>query len=141
MLTDRLGHALELTDLLAAGIDEESLGLHNGAAPSNTIALQFWCIVGARESYGRAIERGEWAGFACSLNEPGSARAVRDALSSSGARVRELCGALEQPLDAARESLIFDLLEHEVQHHGQLVRYFYANGLQFPDRFAARYAL
>jgi len=32
---------------------------------------------------------------------------------------------------------VIDLLEHEVQHHGQLIRYFYANRLPF----AARYAL
>ena len=141
MLTDRLGRAIELTDLLAADLDDGALGLRNGAAPSNTLGLQFWCVVGARESYGRAIERGEWAGFECSLREPGSAPSVRDALASSGARVRGLCGSLERPLDAARESLVFDLLEHEVQHHGQLVRYFYANRLAFPDRFAGRYSL
>ena len=141
MLTDRLGRAIELTDLLAAHIDDSALGMHNGAAPSNTIGLQFWCVVGARESYGRAIERGEWVGFDCSLREPGSAHAVTNALAASGARVREVCSSLEETIDPARESLMFDLLEHEVQHHGQLVRYFYANGLQFPDRFADRYAL
>ena len=141
MLTDRLSRAIELTDLLAAGLDDGALGLRNGAAPSNTVGLQFWCVVGARESYGRAIECGQWAGFECSLREPGSVLSVRDALASSGARVRAVCAALEQPFDAARESLLFDLLEHEVQHHGQLVRYFYANGLAFPERFAGRYAL
>jgi hypothetical protein len=52
-----------------------------------------------------------------------------------------LCASLERPLDMRREALVFDLLEHEVQHHGQFVRYFYANGLAFPDRFASRYAL
>jgi hypothetical protein len=141
VLTDRLSRAIELTDLLAADLDDGALALHNGAAPSNTLGLQFWCVVGARESYSRAIERGEWAGFDCSLREPGSAVSVRDALASSGSRVRTLCASLERPLDTARESLVFDVLEHEVQHHGQLVRYFYANGLAFPDRFAGRYAL
>jgi hypothetical protein len=141
VLTDRLARAVELTDLLAADLDDGALVLHNGAAPSNTVGLQFWCVVGARESYGRAIERGEWAGFECSLRDPGVAESVRDALASAGSRVRALCASLERPLDPARESLVFDLLEHEVQHHGQLVRYFYANGLAFPERFADRYAL
>jgi hypothetical protein len=141
VLTDRLFSALELTDLLAAGLDDGGLGLRNGAAPSNTVGLQFWCVVGARESYGRAVERGGWAGFECSLREPGSAVSVREALASSAARVRDVCASLERPLDGGRESLLFDLLEHEVQHHGQLLRYFYANGLAFPERFAGRYAL
>jgi hypothetical protein len=141
VLTERLTRAIELTDLLAAGLTDEALASRNGDAPSNTVGLQFWCVVGARESYRRAIERGAWDGFSCSLQDPGSAFSVREALSESGALVRRVCGSLGDSPGSARESLAFDLLEHEVQHHGQLIRYFYANGLRFPPPFASRYAL
>jgi hypothetical protein len=36
---------------------------------------------------------------------------------------------------------VLDLLEHEAQHHGQLIRYLYALKLAIPDSWKARYAL
>ncbi|MBK8233243.1 MAG: hypothetical protein IPK72_22375 [Candidatus Eisenbacteria bacterium] len=41
---------------------------------------------------------------------------------------------------AARE-LALDLLEHEVQHHGQLIRFVYGNGLTFPESWKVRYTV
>ena len=139
-LVHRLQRALDLTDSLAAALGDESLALHNGDAPSNTIGSQFWCLIGARESYARGITEGEWKGFACSLSGEDAHRAgpVCTALGAAHAKVIE---SVERELDPARSALVFDLLEHEVQHHGQLIRYFYANGITFPEAFARRYAL
>jgi uncharacterized damage-inducible protein DinB len=33
------------------------------------------------------------------------------------------------------------LLEHEVQHHGQLIRYLYGLGIERPESWKQRYAL
>ncbi len=136
----RLVAAFELTDELAASLEAPGLNARNGAARSNTIGSQLWCVVGARESYARAIESGTWVGFSCSLEEPHSPDAVRASLA--GAQ-RVLLEAVEGPeqLTEAQESFLLDLLEHEVQHHGQLIRYFYANDLPFPTAFGRRYAL
>lgn len=38
-------------------------------------------------------------------------------------------------------NILITLLEHEAQHHGQLIRYFYANGISLSPEFAKRYAL
>ncbi|WP_246939451.1 hypothetical protein [Bacillus pinisoli] len=38
-------------------------------------------------------------------------------------------------------NLLIDLLEHEVQHHGQLIRYAYANKLEFPKSWGIRYTV
>jgi hypothetical protein len=38
-------------------------------------------------------------------------------------------------------ALAFDLLEHEVQHHGQLIRYVYGNSLSFPESWHTRYTV
>lgn len=37
--------------------------------------------------------------------------------------------------------LAFDLLEHEVQHHGQLIRFIYGNALTFPDSWNQHYTV
>ena len=37
--------------------------------------------------------------------------------------------------------LAFDLLEHEIQHHGQLIRFVYGNRLSFPDSWSKRYTV
>ena len=141
VLLSRTARTLDLTNALAAGLSAEALESRNGKARSNTIGGQFWCVVGARESYARALEAGEWRGFSCSLGDTGSPDAVQAALASSRDAVLNTLRALGQPLDDARETILLDLIEHEAQHHGQLIRYFYANEIPFPPAFAARYAL
>ena len=36
---------------------------------------------------------------------------------------------------------LFALLEHEVQHHGQLIRYCYGNKIAFPQSWHDRYTV
>ena len=144
ILQDRLSKAMALTDALASEVTAESLALHNATGRSNTIGEQFWCLVGARESYARAFEHGVWGGFSCSLNADGvhDPEAVRSALESTNTLVQAKIRSIpEANVDERRISILFDLEQHEVQHHGQLIRYFYANGLPFPADFAKRYSL
>jgi hypothetical protein len=63
---------------------------------------------------------------------------VLAALESSAAHLRALDAS---QWDGARTDLAFLLLEHEVQHHGQLIRYVYANGLTFPGSWNERYTV
>jgi hypothetical protein len=141
VLSTRILAALDLTNSLADGLSSEALQSHNGTARSNTIGSQFWCIVGARESYARAWDAGAWQGFSCSLRDAGSPVAVQAALVASTEQIAGRIRTPQQPLSDARDAILIDLLEHEAQHHGQLIRYFYANGLPFPPHFAHRYAL
>jgi hypothetical protein len=126
-------------DLLEA-IDESALASRLAGLPSNTIGAQLWCVVGARESYSRAIVAGEWAGFTCSLDEPGDLAKVTEALDRSAAAVSDALRSHERSTKA-RDRLMLDLLEHEAQHHGQLIRYLYALRLPVPASWKARYAL
>lgn len=141
ILKDRLSRSLLLTDALANAVDDTLLACHLGDAPSNSIGDQFWCIVGARESYARAIAASGWQGFSCSLGtaESEQASAVRAALERSRGTVLDTVSQSDMTDD--RVALILTLLEHEAQHHGQLIRYFYANGIAFPAEFARWYAL
>lgn len=126
-------------DLLHA-LSSEALG---SALParSNTVGEQLWCVVGARESYTRGIAAGSWQGFACSLGpgnleQPGS---VLDALRESALAFAEAADGLEWT--EARAGLLLDLLEHENQHQGQLIRYLYALDIAFPESWKQRWAL
>jgi hypothetical protein len=131
---------MDLTDGLAQGLSPDDLVKTNGDAPSNTIGEQFWCVIGARESYAKAFAAGSWQGFACSLADATSLSNVRDALASSRRVVVDSMEGSTTSSDAHHE-LLFALLEHETQHHGQLIRFFYANAIPFPAAFAHRYAL
>ena len=135
---ERLGLAFRLTADLVRHLDESALVLDIPALPSNSIANQLWCVVGARESYLRAVEAGAWAGFACSLKTPSVKRSALDALDATE---RKLADIDVTSLDSVKLDLLFVLLEHEVMHHGQLIRYVYANELGFPSSWHERYTV
>ena len=50
-------------------------------------------------------------------------------------------GLLEFSKTDSQLEFTFGLLEHEVQHHGQLIRFVYGNGLSFPDSWNKRYTV
>jgi len=138
MLKSRLERAFALTADLVEHLDAAALGADLPDLPSNRISGQLWCVVGARESYAAAIEAGAWRGFSCSLKTPGDREAVLAALHSTAARVAEIDF---ESLTEEQLGLAFDLLEHEIQHHGQLIRFVYANRLTFPESWNKRYTV
>jgi hypothetical protein len=125
---------------LVAGLDAAALGSKLEAVPSNTLGAQLWCVVGARESYARAVAAGAWSGFSCSLTAPNDPSSVAASLHESEEAVRRVLAALDTD-DNARGRLLVDLLEHETQHHGQLIRYLYGLRLGIPQSWRSRYAL
>lgn len=137
-LKAHLVRSFKLTQDLIVHLNEEALGLDLPNLPSNRIAGQLWCIVGARESYTKAIEAGGWQGFACSLTMPRAKQSVLAALDATLARLGEIDFA---DLNETQADLALELLEHEIQHHGQLIRFVYANGLTFPVSWNERYTV
>ena len=127
---------------LATGVPEPALGEKLPGSPSNTLGQQLWCVIGARESYGRAIAAGEWSGFSCSFDGDrcGVKQDVIQALESSGSEVLDALASGESFTDQ-QNRLVLDLLEHEAAHHGQLIRYLYALRLPIPESWKSRYAL
>ena len=134
----KISRSFKLTYDLVSHLDERSLDLDLPNLPSNRIASQLWCIVGARESYMKAIELGAWAGFSCSLAEPKRKHLVLAVLEATD---RQLNGMSFIGLTDLQIDLAFHLLEHEVQHHGQLIRFVYGNGLTFPKSWNERYTV
>src|SRR5829696_7384554 len=129
-LKAKLDRSFKLTHDLVVHLEETSLGLDLPSLPSNRIAGQLWCIVGARESYTKAIEMGGWKGFSCSLSTPRVKQSVLAALEATHKHMSEIDFT---DLTDVQIEFAFDLLEHEIQHHGQLIRFVYGNGLSFPD--------
>jgi hypothetical protein len=137
-LKTRLNQAYRLTQELVVQLDESSLLLDLPKLPSNRIAGQLWCVVGARESYAGAIKAGQWQGFSCSLDAPSRKDSMIEALKAS----HQLLTEIEfTELTDTQLDLAFALLEHEIQHHGQLIRFVYGNGLTFPKSWNERYTV
>lgn len=137
VITMRILKTLALTNDFYEYVSEEHLHLKIQNVPSNSIGDQVWCIIGARESYIRALIKAKWDGFSCSLSDTKDKKLIVNRLQET---YQELEHVLEEktPRDI---NLLIDLLEHEVQHHGQLIRYSYANGLGFPKSWNERYTV
>ncbi|OJF94629.1 hypothetical protein [Alkalibacterium sp. 20] len=138
-LVERLNAAFNLTEDLVNGLSVQELELTLGDLPSNTIGEQIWCIVGARESYLQAVIHNEWIGFSCSLKDLTSHSSVMDSLKSSSKACIDQIDSTD--LNDTQIDYLFTLLEHEIQHHGQLIRYIYGNKLHFPKSWNERYTV
>ena len=142
LLIERLKVSFSLYEDLVSFLDESALSLELADLPSNSIGQQLWCVVGARESYTRAIENGGWAGFSCSLTREQIAvkAEVLGALKRSSETAIKVLSGIGQPAEAQLR-LAMQLLEHESQHHGQLIRYLYGLKLGVPKGLKERYHL
>lgn len=138
ILKDKLDRAFRLTHDFVAHLDETSLALDLPNLPSNRIADQMWCIIGARESYIQAIKASGWKGFSCSLTTPRVRQSVLEALNTTHHQLNEIDFT---ELTDVQIDFAFDLLEHEIQHHGQLIRFVYGNRLTFPASWNKRYTV
>ena len=139
-LRTRLERATTLYVDLIDHIPEQLLASRLGDLPSNTIGAQLWCVIGARDSYVRAAKAGSWQGFECPLDASSitDANAVRDALTSTGRQVSDYLNDSVE-LSEPAVTYLFDLLEHEAQHHGQLARYLYGLKVGVPQSWKDRY--
>lgn len=139
-LASRFERSFALYRDFLESLEEASLREKLPGLPSNAIGLQLWCVVGARESYSRAIGAGTWEGFYCSLESVTVKDNVAAALRGSEEKVKEVILGSDG-FSSGRLELALDLLEHEAAHHGQLIRYLYGLRLPIPDSWQARYAL
>jgi len=139
-LSESFERSFTLYDDFVDGLDESVSKTRLPNLLSNTVGLQLWCVVGARESFSVAIRKNEWAGFSCSLETTTDKSSVADALTRSSAAVAEALKGAES-YSNAQNRLIVDLLEHEASHQGQLIRYLYGLKLPIPESWKSRYHL
>ncbi|WES65645.1 hypothetical protein P0L94_06130 [Microbacter sp. GSS18] len=142
ILRRRFARANELYLDLVDALGPDGLASRLPGLPSDTAGHQLWCVLGARESYVRAARAGRWEGFTSPVTaaETTDAGALRAAFEATASDVDAWVAGL--PADD-EESLTYALalLEHETQHHGQLIRYLYALGVDRPASWQRQYAL
>jgi len=117
------------SDFIAA-IDPADLGARLEVPKDKSVTEHLWCIVGARESYARALAAGEWQGFSCSMAKH-DRESFEQALAASG---KALLAAIERvdEWSSSREDLLAAVSEHEVMHEGQIIRHMYGLGRELP---------
>lgn len=141
-LKKRLARAHRLLDDFVGELPENLLSSKLSDLPSNTIGQQLWCVVGARTSYLQAAKAGSWQGFSCPLD--GDSINIKKDVAAS---LNQTFGDIDKYLDEAdemtsvQEDFLWDLLEHEIQHHGQLIRYMYGLKQGAPQSWKDRYNL
>lgn len=139
LLIKHLEKAFNLTENLVEILPTEAFKLKLKDLPSNTIGQQFWCIVGARESYLEAIINECWSGFSCSLQDTISKDKILKSIQKSAEEC--LLYLNNHRLSEIQVEFLVTLLEHEIQHHGQLIRYVYGNKLNFSKSWNERYTV
>jgi hypothetical protein len=141
LIDARLDAVFGLYDELVASLDSAQLS-QSLPVPSNRLGMQLWCVVGARETWARAMEQGTWGPFGCSIASMEDSQTpdiVAHALTSSAIAFREAARA--NPEDDTRTDFKLGLLEHESQHLGQILRYLLGLGIEPPAGWKQRFAL
>jgi hypothetical protein len=134
-------------DLLAL-LDPAQLDLKLNFPASQSIFYQYWCMLGAQQSWQALFETGEWAGFACTLT--GSAEHKQPAVVAE--MMREADEALLPILESADLTASFgngstridhylSLVEHEAHHQGQLINFIYAQAIEIPESWFDKWHL
>lgn len=142
LLRRRLARANTLYVDFVGAVSAEQLASHLADLPSDTVGHQLWCVLGARESYERAARAGEWQGFTSPVTaeQTTDAATLRAAFAQTASDVDDWIAGLDAG-DEASLAYALALLEHETQHHGQLIRYLYGLGIPRPESWQRQYAL
>lgn len=131
------------------GLDPHHLDLRLPFATSQTLGYQFWCMVGAHESYLKTLEHGAWQGFASSLDQLAEVTpaTIKQQMQQTDARLTQLLQTLDlnAPLANGQPGygVVFQMIKHEMHHHGQLINFLFCHRLPIPpswqDEWALRY--
>jgi uncharacterized damage-inducible protein DinB len=134
-------------DLLGE-LKEEDLSLKLNFERSQTIGYQFWCMLGAQESWLALIESGQWKGFSCSVNSIRGGDALERFKRQMQLADELLLQAMQKadlilPFEDGRTPLshYLKLVEHEAHHQGQLINFIYAFDLPIPKSWEEKWHL
>jgi hypothetical protein len=128
-------------------LDQSQLSLKLPFPESQSIGYQFWCMTGAHESYLKELEFGDWQGFSSSMDqlEHPSPPAIKANMQRSDQRMAELLRTkdLGVRLDSGKYGygLVQLMIEHEMQHQGQLINFMFCHHLPIPKSWQDKWAL
>jgi len=139
ILISHLEHAFSLTTDIAHEIGESQYKEKLGAVKSNSFGEQLCCVLGARESYLKQLQEKNNFEFKCSVQDTSNKFQIMQGLHQSAEQIVQY--TKENPTDEVAGEILFTILEHEVQHHGQLIRYVYGNNWDFPESWKQHYTV
>lgn len=116
-------------------------------ATSQTLGYQFWCMLGAQESYFKKLQHGEWQGFASSLDQFDvmTAPIISQQMQLADRALANLLATL--PTDHRLQNgqltheVVFQMIKHESHHHGQLINFIFCHRLPIPPSWQEEWAL
>ena len=126
-LEDRFQSWLDLAEAV-----EDATLLENLPAPRyKTLREHFWCVIGGRESYIKAVSAGQWDGFGCSLDTVDRPEVIAKMKETQASFKSAVQSVTEWTVE--REELLTTLLEHETMHEGQVIRLMYGLEKDLPN--------
>lgn len=115
---------------LAEGINDDMLDENLNVENSKSLRVHYWCVIGAREAYTKALAAGNREGFEWTLSTI-SASDLSEKLAASASEFDRVVGATSD-WTQERDTLLTELHEHEVMHEGQVIRLMYGLGHELP---------
>ena len=139
------GRTYDLLDVLSQADLEKKLPF----ARSQSMAYQFWCMLGSQESWVAFLQNGALEHWSCSLSGVPSAEFTpalfRQRFEAADERYLSTLATADplQPYANSQTPLAVHqmLVEHEAHHHGQLINFIYALELPIPASWAKQWAL
>lgn len=137
----------EMTYDYLAVLQPSDLALRLPFPESQALVDQFWCMLGAQESYLRELRSGTWQGFSCSLDggEDYSREAIERQMRAADQEMAALLGEIDLHASLASGKRGYQvgqrLVEHEMHHQGQLINFLFYGHLPIPGSWHAKWAL
>jgi hypothetical protein len=128
-------------------IDDTHLVLKLPFPDSQSLGYQFWCMLGAHESYLRELKAGRWQGFSSSLDgfEMMTTALIRQQMQKADTDMTELLQRLnlEEKLENGQYGyeVVMQIIKHEMHHHGQLINFMFCFHLPIPLSWQEEWAL
>lgn len=128
-------------------LEPEQLSLTLPFPESTPIVQQFWCMLGAQESYTKVLIHGTWQGFNSSLRQldtatPSEVKAkmvAADQVLLDQIATMDLAESLEN--GKYGYEIVQRIIAHEGLHHGQLINLMFCHHLPIPQSWQDEWAL
>ena len=137
----------QLTYDYLAMLTPEHLSLRLPFPESQPLGYQFWCMVGAHESYLNQLRQGEWVEFACSLDglDAVTPAVIQQQMEQADAAMVDVLAALDLgaklKIGQFAYEVVMQMVKHEMHHHGQLINLMYCHHLPIPASWQQAWAL
>lgn len=128
-------------------LDGTHLSLRLPFPESKPIGYQFWCMIGAHESYLNQLRHGEWMGFSCSLDklDEVTPSTIKQQMIKSDAEMESLLNTMDiqGSLKDGKSvyEIVMQMIKHEMHHHGQLINLMFCHHLPIPASWHEEWAL